>query len=260
MRRGLALALVVAGSLAACGHGPDDPAIRVSAAASLKTALTAYGAQFEPARVRLSFAGSDMLAAQIRRGARPDVFASANSTLPDALYVEGLVERPVAFARNRLVLAVPEHGSNVRSLAGAARPRVTLALGSPSVPIGAYTRQMLNRLPTAQRNALLANVRTTEPDVSGIVGKLAEGAVDAGFVYATDITAAKGRLRAIELPAALEPSVVYEAAVVRTSRHPAEARMFVEGLSHGTGASALRAAGFAAPAPTARPSSTAPQP
>ena len=39
---------------------------------------------------------------------KPDVFASANTKLPDALYRKGLVEKPVVFAANRLVLAVPK--------------------------------------------------------------------------------------------------------------------------------------------------------
>ena len=37
--------------------------------------------------------------------------------------------------------------------------------------------------------AILANVRSNEPDVAGVVGKVAQGAVDAGFVYVTDIRA-----------------------------------------------------------------------
>ena len=53
------------------------------------------------------FAGSDELAAQIRQGVKPDVYAAANTTLPDELHADGLVEKPVAFASNTLVLAVP---------------------------------------------------------------------------------------------------------------------------------------------------------
>ena len=39
---------------------------------------------------------------------KPDVFAAANTKLPDELYAKGLVEKPVEFAGNRLVIAVPE--------------------------------------------------------------------------------------------------------------------------------------------------------
>ena len=43
------------------------------------------------------------------------------------------------------------------------------------------------------------NVRSEEPDVRGVVGKLTQEAADAGFVYKSDVEAAKGRLDAIEL-------------------------------------------------------------
>ena len=66
--------------------------------------------------MRLSFAGSDELAAQIRQGVKPDVYAAANTRLPDELYDEGLLGEPVEFATNELVLAVPEGlGDRTRS-------------------------------------------------------------------------------------------------------------------------------------------------
>ena len=143
---------------------------------------------FDAATVRASFAGSDELAAQIRQGVKPDVFASANTKLPDELYKEGLVEKPVVFAANELVLAVPADGT-VTGLDDLAKPGTTIAMGSESVPVGAYTRKVLDGLPAGQREAILANVRSNEPDVAGVVGKVAQGAVDAGFVYVTDVEA-----------------------------------------------------------------------
>ena len=245
------LLLAVAGG---CGGRGEErgaragaPDLTVSAASSLKTAFTAYGRGFEPAQTRFSFAGSDELAAQIRQGVRPDVFASATPKLPEQLRAEGLVEAPVTFAANRLVLAVPAQDARVRTLADAARPGTKLALGSPSVPVGAYTRSVLARLPRGEREGILVNVRSQEPDVAGVAGKVLQGAVDGGFVYVTDVRAADGRLRAIDLPAALQPRVAYAAAVVRGARHPAQARAFVAGLLRGPGPRALAAAGFEPP-------------
>jgi molybdate transport system substrate-binding protein len=253
MRRLLVAVLVSASvvALAACGDdaggSSSTPSLRVSAAASLKQAFTTYGETFDAARARFSFAGSDELAAQIRAGARPDVYAAANAKLPDALYADGLVEKPVAFTRNRLVLAVPADGAKVKGLDDLARGGVTIAMGAPSVPVGSYTRKVIGGLPAAQRRAILANVRSNEPDVGGVVGKVAQGAADAGFVYVTDVKAAGGRLRAIELPASLSPEVVYEAAVVKGTDHPEQARSFLRGLLSGAGRDALRQAGFAGP-------------
>jgi molybdate transport system substrate-binding protein len=234
-------------TVSGCGGGGDRPALIVSAAASLKQAFTRYGQQFAPAAVRFSFAGSDELAAQIEQGVAPDVFASANTTLPNLLYRKGLVEKPLVFAANRLVLAVPS-GSPITSLAGVERGGVTLSVGAPTVPVGIYTRTLLSRLGAPQRRTLLRNVKDSEPDVSGIVGKLTEGAVDAGFLYTTDVAAAGGRLRAIQLPARLQPQVAYGVAIVVGAEHPKQARAFVSGLLHGPGRRALQAAGFLQPA------------
>jgi molybdate transport system substrate-binding protein len=240
---GAAAALVTL--LAGCGRGDGTPTLKVSAAASLKRAFTEYSAGFRPAPATFSFAGSDELAAQIRQGLKPDVFASANAKLPQALYAAGRVENPVPFAANRLVLAVPAGGS-VRSLADAGRPGAKVVAGSPTVPVGGYTRQVLARL-GATGAAVLRNVRSEEPDVAGIVAKLTQGGADAGFVYVTDVRAAGGRLRAIQLPAAAQPRVVYAAAVVRGAPHRAQARAFVAGLLSGAGRRALLAAGFEPP-------------
>ncbi|MDO9356651.1 MAG: molybdate ABC transporter substrate-binding protein [Solirubrobacteraceae bacterium] len=235
-------------SIAADSGAAAEGELVVSAATSLKAALTDYGNDYDAATVRLSFAGSDQLAAQIRQGVRPDVFASANTKLPDALFSEGLVEQPVVFAGNRLVIAVPRGSTKVSSLGDLAASGVKIAAGSASVPVGAYTRKVLSQLPASERNAILGNVRSSEPDVGGVVGKLTQGAVDAGFVYRTDVTGAGGALKGIELPAKLEPDVAYGVAVVKGAEHEAAARAFVDGLLGAVGQEALTAAGFA-PAP-----------
>jgi len=243
LRARILLAPVVL-ALAGCGGTPE---LTVSAAASLNTAFTRYGEQFSAASARFSFAGSDELAAQIRQGVKPDVFAAANTKLPDELFAEGLVERPTVFAGNRLVLAVPAEDAEVASLEDLGTEGVTIAIGSQNVPVGSYTRTVLEKLPAAMGEAILANVRSEEPDVGGITGKLTQGAVDAGFLYASDVRATDGALKAIELPADLEPSVAYGVAVVKGAKQPEAARAFVAGLLEGPGAQALRSAGFEPP-------------
>src|SRR3954463_12721530 len=226
MRRALALLAVLALAAAGCGGSGgsnERPQLIVSAASSLRNAFTDYAKTFDPAVVRLSLGGSDELAAQIRAGGPVDVFAAANTKLPEALYKEGKVEKPVNFTANRLVLAVPK-SSTVNSLDDLTRPGVKVAIGSASVPIGSYTRQVLSGLPSTERNQILANVKTAEPDVAGIVGKLTQGAADAGFVYATDVDAAGEKLRAIQLSANLQPTVVYAAAVVKGTKHQDQAQ------------------------------------
>jgi molybdate transport system substrate-binding protein len=212
----------------------NEPRLTISAASSLKAAFENHADEFEGAQVRLAFGGSDQLAAQIRAGARPDVFASANTELPERLHAEGLVEAPVVVASNRLVVAVPA-GGDVKDFGQLADPGVKVAIGSASVPIGKYARDALRRARLDLKPA------SEEPDVSSIVARVRAGAVDAGIVYATDVKAAD-ELRAIELP--VPTRVEYAAAVVKDTDHPDEARSFIEQL---LGASALRKAGFGTP-------------
>jgi len=251
VRRFAALLALAALVVAGCGDDDDAPASKprlvVSAASSMTEAITSCAADYPDASVKLSFAGSDELAAQIRQGAPVDVYAAANTKLPDELEQEGLLDTPEAFATNTFVLAVPK-GSDIDAIEDLTKPGVKIAIGSESVPIGSYTREVLSRLPADQEKAILANVRSNEPDVKGIVGKLSQGAVDAGFVYVTDVNATGDALTAIQLPDSLQPQVTYAAGVVKKAKQPGPARAFVAGLETGSCADALREAGFG-PAP-----------
>jgi molybdate transport system substrate-binding protein len=251
--RAVAVLAACAAVVAGCGDDDDGGSgsgestrLVVSAASSMTEALESCAPEFgeaEDADVRLSFAGSDELAAQIRQGARVDVYAAANTTLPEELYGEDLLSEPAEFATNEFVLAVPAD-SEIGSVEDVAEEGTKVVVGSESVPIGSYTREALAKLPPAQEEAILANVVSNEPDVKGIVGKLIQGAGDAGFVYVTDVNATGGELKAIDLPDELEPEVTYGAGVPTEAREPELGEAFVAGLTLGPCADALEEAGF----------------
>jgi molybdate transport system substrate-binding protein len=242
----LLIAAAVGGALVSCGAASTEEAtLLVFGASSLETAMSEYADSFGAVQVRGSYAGSDQLAAQIRQGAPADVFASADAKYPAQLREEGLVERPLLFAGNRLVIAVPE-GSEIGGVDDLARPGAALVIGDPSVPVGAYTRAALGRLPAGEQERILANVRSEESAASSIVAKLEGGAADAGFVYATDIRTVAG-LRAVEMPSALRPEIAYAVAVISSSDRKVQAERFVAGLIDGAGAEALHRAGFLPP-------------
>jgi molybdate transport system substrate-binding protein len=228
------------------GSGSGSTRLVVSAASSMTKALEECAPRFgdqENADVRLSFAGSDELAAQIQQHAPVDVYAAANTKLPDRLHADGLLEQPVEFATNEFVLAVPKD-SDIGSVEDLTKDGTKIAIGSESVPIGSYTRETLAKLPPEQEKAILANVRSNEPDVKGIVGKLTQGAADAGFVYVTDVNTAGGELKAIRLSPDLEPQVTYGAGAVSDAKQPKLAQGFVDGLTQGACAESLKKAGF----------------
>jgi molybdate transport system substrate-binding protein len=243
----LVLALVAVG----CGSDDDEPAAQddkprlvVSAAASLSDALTACSKEFEGADVKHSLAGSDELAAQIRQGVKPDVYAAANTRLPEELNQEGLLGTPVEFATNELVIAVGGDGTAVEKVEDLAKPGIDIVIGAESVPVGTYTREVLGRLPAGLEEQIMANVRSEEPDVKGVVGKLTQGAADAGFVYLTDVTEG---ITGVELPPELRPTVAYGTGVVEGSEQPELAQQYLDGLTEGPCADALREEGFGPP-------------
>jgi len=213
----------------------------VLAAASLADVLP----KIDP-DARASFGGSNQLAQQARQGYPFDVFLSASPVYTRALFAEGLVRRPVPFATNTLVLIVPRgNPARITSVSDLARrPKLRLVVAGPKVPIGLYTREVLKRL------ALLRILRKTvslEPDVKGIVAKVALGEADAGFVYATDVRPVAGKVRVIPIPVRAQPSVVYEAAIATKPANLAAAQSFVIELLGSDGRKALRAAGFGLP-------------
>jgi molybdate transport system substrate-binding protein len=243
--------LVLALALVAVGCGSDDepaaqerPRLVVSAAASLSEALTACSKEFDGADVKLSFAGSDELAAQIRQGVKPDVYAAANTRLPEELAHEGLLGTPVEFATNELVIAVGGDGTAVEKVEDLAKPGIQIAIGAESVPVGSYAREVLGRLPAALEEKIMANVRSEEPDVKGVVGKLTQGAADAGFIYLTDVTEG---ITGVELPPELRPTVAYGAGVVEGASQPELAQQYLDGLTQGPCADAVREEGFGPP-------------
>jgi molybdate transport system substrate-binding protein len=230
--RALVTAVLAVVLLAACGGGADHPT--VYAAASLNEAFERLAPD-----ARFNFAGSDELARQLKEGARADVYASADPRYALRLFRNGLVERPRALVANQVVLAVPKSNpARIGSVRDLARPGVKLVLGAPGVPVGDYARRALARRPDG--GSIIGRVVSEEQDVKAVLAKLELGEADAGFVYASDVEAAKGRVRAV-YPAVANP--IYAIAVVR-SGDGERARAFLDRVFSREGQRALLRAGF----------------
>jgi molybdate transport system substrate-binding protein len=190
-----------------------------------------------------SFGGSNALATQIANGAPADVFASANTSLPAQLYAAGLVERPVDFTRNTLVIVVPKSNpAGIHSIYDLANDGVTIDMAGPGVPVGAYTLQILKQMGLTQK--VLANVVSQEVDVRTVLSKVALGQADAGFVYATDARTVPGEVTVIKVPAWAQPKVTYALAVVTKSPNQAAAQAFVKKVLSKAGQATLARLGF----------------
>jgi molybdate transport system substrate-binding protein len=236
MRR-LAGVLLAVAALVGAAASPAASPVTVFAAAS----LTDVFPRIDPA-ARYSFAGSNTLAAQIAQGAPADVFASANTALPWQLYAKGLVERPVVFTRNSLVLIVPAaNPARIHSVYDLRKPDVKLVLAAPTVPAGAYALQVLQNLKLTDA---LDNVVSRESDVRSVLAKVALGEADAGFVYATDARTVGGKVTRVNIPGWAKPVVAYAAAVVKASPRHAAAQAWLKALLGTRAQAKLEAAGF----------------
>jgi molybdate transport system substrate-binding protein len=244
MTRQVAAALVVGLALLLPAGGAARGAARkptVFAAASLTQVF-----QRIDRGARYSFAGSDQLAVQLQQGAPADVYAAASPKYTQLLYHKGLLRKPVAFATNRLIVLVPRSNpARIRSVYDLRRSGVKLVIGDRSVPIGAYTRQILDMLGIS--DSVLRNVVSEATDVKAIVAQVAFGQADAGFVYRTDAKPAAARTKVVSLPRRAQPPIRYEIAVVKASRNQAAARAFVQEVRSQRGRKLLVKAGFGLP-------------
>jgi molybdate transport system substrate-binding protein len=195
---------------------------------------------------RYSFAGSDQLALQLQQGAQADVYAAASPKYTELLYHNGTVRKPSVFATNKLVVIVPRSNpAHIRSVYDLRRDGLHVVIGDKTVPIGSYTRQILDTLGITAD--VMKNVVSQETDVKGIVTKVAFGEADAGFVYVTDSKPVASKVRVVPLPAWAQPPIRYEIAVVASSTHQTAARTFVRKVLSKRGRLLLKQAGFGLP-------------
>lgn len=181
-------------------HAQQSQTLIVFAAASLTDAFediaTAFEAQHPGVDVLFNFAGSSDLAAQLGNGAPADVFASANNRQMQAVVDLGRIsDSPQVFARNRLILAVPDFNpAEIAALDDLARSGIKLVIAADAVPVRDYTNAMLDAMAAdpaygeAYRQAFMANVVSEEPNVRQVAAKVALGEADAGIIYFSDAT------------------------------------------------------------------------
>jgi molybdate transport system substrate-binding protein len=222
--------------------------LRIFAAGSLRPAFEQLTVA-SPDRPLMTYANARDLASRIVQGELADVFASASEEHPRLLHGAGLVHTPRPFATNRLVVAVP-HASAARDVSVLAAQGTRLVIEVAGIPLGDYTRAMLARLDRlagagfAQR--ALANVVIEEQLVDDVASRLLAGDADAAVLYATDVAARSGRLRAIELPAGAQVAATYVACATTSTACAARATAWVEALAAPSTVAIMRRAGFGA--------------
>ncbi|MEU3597798.1 molybdate ABC transporter substrate-binding protein [Streptomyces sp. NPDC006798] len=249
-----AVALLV--PLAACGDDqeksgagsgagkPPKAELTVLAAASLTDVFKTAGAAYEKAhpgtRITFSFAGSQELAAQVRQGAPADALVTADTKTMDGL--KGETGTPVVIAKNRLVIAVEEgNPRRVDTLEDLADPGLKVVLAAPEVPVGRYSRKILDAQDITVKPVSL------EPNVRAVLTKVELGEADAGLVYRTDAATAPDEVDAVEIPDDRNAVAQYPAATLKTTDNEAAAKAFVDWLAGPEARKILLDAGFQRP-------------
>ena len=224
------LPLIVA--LAIPSGGAPARTLNVFAAASLKEAFTVVARDYErehpEVRVRLNFAGSQTLAAQIRHGAPADVFASASAKNLDEVDYDRSSHR--IFALNRLEVVLRKGLVGVRSIADLPKVR-NLVIADPAVPVGRYTQTFFAEAAAVHgkrwRAAVEWKVASREVDVKAVLAKVRLGEADAGVVYVSDVKSAGSAVGRIPIPDALNVTAEYPIAIPTFAENRDDAKGFV---------------------------------
>jgi len=195
---------------------------------------------------KYTFGGSGTLETDIEQGAPADVFAAASPKEPAQLFAKHLVDKPVEFATNTLVLIVPKSNpAHITTVNDITKPGVKLVICNATVPCGDYARTAFTNLGITA--AAMKNVVSQTTDVTQTVAQVSLGQADAGFVYITDAKTAAGKVKVIRLPAKAKPGAKDYIAVVKSGSHQAAAQAFVATVLSAAGQAKLRAAGFGRP-------------
>lgn len=281
----LLLAGLLTGSVAACGTPASSeqataataaPAsaetagepveLVVFAAASLTETLTEITEDYKEVApdvtLTFNFDSSGTLKTQIQEGAACDVFLSAGQKQMDqldaaadpAVNTEGLnfvaEGSRLDLLENKVTLCVPEgNPAGIESFDDLADKlaagTVLMAMGNSDVPVGQYTQKILAYYGLDEAALADAGVLTYGTNVKEVTTQVTEGSVDCGIVYGTDAFSA-GLTPVDTATAEMCGQVIYPAAVLKTSAHPAEAQAFLDYLSTPQAMAVFEAVGFSA--------------
>ena len=206
--------------------------IQVFAAASLNNAGADLEKAYEAANpgvdITFVYEGSAKLVTQIEQGATPDMLITADTKNMDKAKKldEFSGSDSTVLVTNKLVLVTAEgNPGKINSLDDLKTTEGVVAVCKEDVLCGTLTHEELKKHDITLKNA------TTEGKVTDVATKVTTGNADAGFIYTTDLAAAKKKgvnLGSVDLPD-VEPNE-YPAALSKTGASSDAAKKFNEWL------------------------------
>ena len=219
-------------SASAAGTQASSGKIQVFAAASLNNAGADLEKAYEAANpgvdITFVYEGSAKLVTQIEQGATPDMLITADTKNMDKAKKldEFSGSDSTVLVTNKLVLVTAEgNPGKINSLDDLKTTEGVVAVCKEDVPCGTLAHEELKKHDITLKNA------TTEGKVTDVATKVSTGNADAGFIYTTDLAAAKKKganLGSIELTD-VEPNE-YPAALSKTGSSSEAAKKFNEWL------------------------------
>ena len=248
-KRAAALLAALAFAPAACApptsttsaQDADAPTLNVLAASSTRVindALTSRAGQLTPP-VNLNFenGGSSDLVSKLREGAPADLLLTASKKTMDKAVQDGTVATPEVLATNVMVMVVPKgNPAGIHSVEDLPHSH-HFVLCDPQVPCGDISSRIIDD------KRLDVHPSSQERQVADVLGKVASGEADAGWVYSTDAAAAGDDVEVIDIPGAEKFTNQILGAVTAEASHPDQARAVLDILS-GDFASTWRDRGF----------------
>ncbi|MFB4311027.1 molybdate ABC transporter substrate-binding protein [Actinomadura sp. GTD37] len=224
----LLAALVLPGLGAGCG-GPSGPVtLTVLATSSLTEVFgemgTAYQQEHPGVRLRFAFGASPEMVDRLSDHTPGDVLVTADqASMAEA--AGHLAGRPRTVAHDTLTIAVrPGNPRRIRSLRDLQRPGLRVVVGAGTVPVGRYTRRVL------EKAGLTLRWSSEEISARAVLDRVRSGEADAGIVYITDLRSAGIAASSVPIPADLNVTAAFPAAPVQDSAHPDAAAAFVSWL------------------------------
>jgi molybdate transport system substrate-binding protein len=150
--------------------------------------------------------------------------------------------KPQLFATNHLQLVVPrDNPAGITTFADLNKASVKYVVCVDTAPCGKLAKTVLANTGITHQPA------SEEVDVKAVESKVQLGEADAGIVYATDVVAAAGKVKAIDIPTSNQNLNSYPIAALKDAEKPALAEDWVRLVLSSKGQKVLSDDGFGKP-------------